>query len=138
MATNLPYGRPGSPSWNYAMRQQASGTFDQNKDSALNAYAQSEQQLNQARNLTGSMGAAVTDLNFPRATAIYPQVNAFLGYAQSSADAGYEYTNLMKPQANTPQQQADVTALDQTYFKLTAGINDVRNSSTTLMNYAHR
>lgn len=133
---NLPYGRPGSPSWNYAMRQQASGSFDQNKTSAVSAYEQSEQQLNQARNLTGSMGAAITDLNFYRATAIYPQVNTFLGYAQSSADAGYEYTNLMKPQADTPGRQADVTSLEQTYFKLTSGINDLRNTSTTLMSQA--
>ena len=130
---NLPYGRPGSPSWNYAMREQASGTFDQNKTSAINSYGQSEQQLTQARNLLGNMGTAVTDLNFYRASAIYPQINTFLGYAQSSADAGYEYTNLMKPQAVTPQQRADVATLDQTYLNLTAGINDVRNSSTTLM-----
>ena len=136
MATNLPYGRPGSPSWNYAMRQQASGTFDQNKSSAVNAYAQSEQQINEARNLTGNMGSAIADLNFPRATAIYPQINTFLGYAQSSADAGYEYTNLMKPQADTPDRRADVANLDQTYFRLTNEINDVRNSSTTLMTQA--
>lgn len=133
MATNLPYGRPGSPSWNYAMRQQASGTFEQNKTSAVSSYAQSEQQLNEARNLLGNMGSAVVDLNFYRAKAVYPQVNTFLGYAQTSADAGYEYTNLMKPQADTPQRQADVTTLDQTYFTLTNSIQDVRNSSTTLM-----
>lgn len=133
---NLPYGRPGSPSWNYAMRQQASGTYDQNKTLAVGSYAQSEQQLNEARNLLGNMGSAVVDLNFYRATAIYPQVNTFLGYAQSSADAGYEYTNLMKPQADTPERQADVADLDQTYYRLTNEINNTRNSSTTLLTQA--
>lgn len=108
-------------------------TFDQNKTSAIDSYAQSDQQLNQARNLLGNMGSAVADLNFYRATAIYPQINTFLGYAQTSADIGYNYTNLMKPLADTQQRQADVYSLDQTYFNLTAGINDVRNSSSTLM-----
>lgn len=133
---NLPYGRPGSPSWNYAMRQAASNTFEQNNTSAVNAYSQSQQQLDQARNLVGNMGSAITDLNFYRAQAIYPQVNTFLGYAQTSADAGYEYTNLMKPQADTPNRRAEVTSLEQTYFNLSAGINDVRNSSTTLISQA--
>lgn len=108
-------------------------TFDQNKNSALNAYSQSELQLTQARNLLGNMGAAITDLNFYRATAIYPQINTFLGYAQTSADTGYNYTNQMKPFADTPVRRADVATLDQTYFDLSAGINDLRNSSTTLM-----
>ena len=131
---NLPYGRPGSPSWNYAMRQQAaSRTYDQNNTSAVNSYAQSQLQIDQARNSLGNMGSDIADLNFNGAKGVYQQTNTLLGYAQLSADAGYEYTNQMKPQADTPERLTEVTALEQTYFNLNQQIGDIRNNSSTLL-----